>query len=84
MILYRHHHQQLIYEIYFFPLIIFFSTSLNFNTESESEFFNALKIVTKPFANTYQYNGNFFWKIGKSSDFKQKVLNRIIFNDYPI
>ena len=45
---------------------------------------NALKIVTKPFANTYQYNGNFFWKIGKSSDFKQKVLNRIIFNDYPI
>jgi phenylpropionate dioxygenase-like ring-hydroxylating dioxygenase large terminal subunit len=43
-----------------------------------------LKIVTKPLPNTYQYNGNFFWKIGKSQDFKQKTLNRILFNDYPL
>ena len=44
----------------------------------------ALKIVTKPLPHTYQYNGNFFWKIGKSQDFKQKTLNRLLFNDYPL
>ena len=50
--------------IYYF-LIFFFNKA------------NTLKIVTKPLANTYQYNGNFFWKIGKSEDFKQKTLNRL-------
>ena len=37
--------KQLIYEICYFPFIIFFKTSLNLITESELEFFNALNIL---------------------------------------
>ena len=33
------------YEDFYFPSIIFFKTFLNFITESELEFFNALKIL---------------------------------------
>ena len=42
------------------------------------------KIVTKPSCNAYKFNGNFYWKVGRSEKFKKKELNRIIFNDYPI
>ena len=39
-----HHRQQSKYGFYYFPSIIFFKTFLNFITESELEFFKALKI----------------------------------------
>tara|TARA_B100000123_G_scaffold243038_1_gene197628 strand:- start:90 stop:1175 length:1086 start_codon:yes stop_codon:yes gene_type:complete len=45
---------------------------------------NSYKIVTKPKKNAYQFNGNFFWKIGKSDNYKQGKLHRTIFNDYPL
>ena len=37
--------EKLKYDFYYFPLIIFFKTSLNLITESESEFFRALNIL---------------------------------------
>lgn len=43
-----------------------------------------VKISTKPPASTYQYNGNFYWKIGKSNDYYKGDLHRTLFNDYPI
>ena len=42
------------------------------------------KIITKPSSSAYKFNGNFFWKIGKSDEFRKSKLQRIIFNDYPI
>ena len=42
------------------------------------------KIVTKPTSNTYSFKGNFYWKIGRSSQFKQNKLNRILFDDLPL
>ena len=44
----------------------------------------SLKISTKPGKNHYQFNGNFFWKIGKSKTFKSGKLYHFLFNDYPI
>ncbi len=44
----------------------------------------SLKISTKPDKRHYQFNGNFFWKIGKSNSFKNSNLHRFLFNDYPI
>ena len=40
-------------------------------------------IKTKPSSKNYRNNGNFFWKIGKSHDFVDNNLRRIIFNEYP-
>ena len=60
-----------IYFIYYF-LIFFFNNA------------NTLKIVTKPKKNYYQNNGNFFWKIGKSEQYKKKKLHRTLFNNFPI
>ena len=40
-----HHHLLREYDFYYFPSIIFFKTSLNLITESELEFFRALKIL---------------------------------------
>tara|TARA_Y100001970_G_scaffold291461_1_gene428672 strand:+ start:4520 stop:5608 length:1089 start_codon:yes stop_codon:yes gene_type:complete len=45
---------------------------------------NSFKINTKPSSNAYKFNGNFFWKIGKSKNFALGKLNKFIFNDYPI
>ena len=45
---------------------------------------NCYKIVTKPKPDTYKYNGNFFWKIGKSKKYRKGELHRTLFNDYPI
>ena len=42
------------------------------------------KIVTKPSSTAYKFNGNFFWKVGKSDEFKKKELHRVIFNNYPV
>lgn len=42
------------------------------------------KIVTKPNSNTYSFKGNFYWKIGRSTQFKQNKLNRILFDDLPL
>lgn len=42
------------------------------------------KIVTKPSSNSFKFNGNFFWKVGKSYEFKKKELHRVIFNNYPV
>ena len=44
----------------------------------------AVKISTKPPANAYQYNGNFFWKVGKSDTYDKGDLHRTLFNDYPV
>ena len=57
--------------IYYF-LIFFFNKA------------NTLKIVTKPKKSHYQNNGNFFWKIGKSEQYKKKKLHRTLFNNFPI
>ena len=45
---------------------------------------NSYKIVTKPKSDIYKYNGNFFWKIGKSNKYRKGELHRTLFNDYPI
>lgn len=42
------------------------------------------KIVTKPHKNAYQFNGNFYWKIGKSEKYNPGKLHRTIFNGYPL
>ena len=42
------------------------------------------KITTKPSSSVYKFNGNFFWKIGKSYNFYKGKIKKIIFNDYPI
>ena len=47
-------------------------------------FIETYKITTKPTSKAFKYNGNFFWKIGKSDSFVSKRLHRLIFNDYPI
>ena len=44
----------------------------------------SIKLVTKPHKKFYQFNGNFFWKIGKSENYKKTELHRTLFNDYPI
>ena len=44
----------------------------------------AVKISTRPSPNAYQYNGNFFWKIGKSDSYQKGELHRTLFDDYPI
>lgn len=41
-------------------------------------------IVTMPKSCKYKYNGNFYWKICKSSDLYNNKLGKIIFNNYPI
>ena len=33
----------------------------------------SLKIVTKPFSNTYKFKGNFYWKIGRTNQFLKKI-----------
>ena len=42
------------------------------------------KVVTNPKQNTYKFNGNFFWKIGKSKNYRKGDLHKTTFNNYPI
>ena len=42
------------------------------------------RITTKPSCHAYQFNGNFLWKIGKSSDFQKGALSRVLFHNFPI
>ena len=42
------------------------------------------RITTKPSCHAYQFNGNFLWKIGKSSDFQKDALSRLLFHNFPI
>tara|TARA_A100001015_G_scaffold90632_1_gene100934 strand:+ start:4379 stop:5461 length:1083 start_codon:yes stop_codon:yes gene_type:complete len=44
----------------------------------------SIKLVTKPNKQFYQFNGNFYWKIGKSNKYKKAELHRTLFNNYPI
>lgn len=55
----------------FFLLLLFIYTS-------------SYKRLTKPGSNTYKFKGNFYWKIGRSKDFKQNELKRHIFDDLPL
>lgn len=61
-----------------FLLLIFLQCICTYHTAKTT------KIMTKPSCQAYQFNGNFLWKVGKSSDFQQGDLSRVLFNDYPI
>lgn len=40
--------------------------------------------TTKPAPSVYENNGQFYWKIGKTQDFRINKLNRIIFQGFPL
>ena len=61
-----------------FLLLIFLQCICTYHTAKTT------KIMTKPSCQAYQFNGNFLWKVGKSSEFQQGELSRVLFNDYPI